>query len=95
MKLSELSENWVKSQAGSFETFLRAQNYLIQGMITELNVHDDEVTAQVKGNHGIYQVQLHSGEDQDVQVECTCSSPAVCKHSLAVALAMLSQTAVS
>ncbi len=79
----------LKSAAGK-KVFGRGESYCTNGAITQLQVKDDRITAQVQGNE-LYRVNLWE-EGGKLAYNCTCphaNDGYFCKHCVAVGLTWL------
>ena len=88
----DIPESLIYDRAGGI-TFERGREYFDQGLVRQLRVHSNTVTAQVDGTE-VYHVTLETGLES---LEGRCDCPAYdkwgfCKHCVAVALACTGNT---
>jgi len=88
--LEELTEETVKEWAGTPELFLKAQHSAETGCVRklEINKEENEVTAEVIGNHGIYKTRIKVTKE-GILSECECTKKQPCKHATATLLKMV------
>jgi uncharacterized Zn finger protein len=77
------------------KTFARGKAYFHEGAVSRLEERDGVLRANVRGTHR-YSVELGLGDDGELTYECDCpvgEDGIFCKHSVAVALSWLENTA--
>lgn len=82
----------VRQLAADSATYLRGENYFVQGKVLSSICKDDEIFALVSGNYDDYQVDLRV-TPRGLSGYCTCFMQYNCKHLVAVALHHLERNA--
>lgn len=84
MQLFKLTEDQLRNSATSL-IIQRAENYI--GKFTNCKIEGPILKGKIKGNHGIYDVELKIDSDP-IQYKCQCetSKTSFCKHAAALGL---------
>jgi len=84
MQLLRLTEEQLKNISSSI-TLQRAENYV--GKFYDCEIEGSKLKGKIKGNHGVYNVELFIDSDPlDFKCDCNASKEMFCKHAAALGL---------
>lgn len=85
MRLNDITEKDIEDLADSYAILSRGNDYYRTGKILSMKIDNETIFARVRGNYGIYTIEINIDGDGEIDADCDCpyGGPG-CKHVAAV-----------